>query len=146
MRKEFSILVAEDDEGHFLLIKKNLYRMGFRCNMIRFVDGQQILDFLFMRGEDQNREPDKNYMILLDIRMPKVDGIEVLRQVKGDPELSRIPVVMLATTDDQKVVGQCLDMGCSDYIVKPMNHADFVQAIYNVGLSLLINVVELANK
>ena len=145
MRNEFSILVAEDCDGHFLLIEKNLYRLGFRNNIIRFVDGQQILDFLNMRAEDQNREPDKNYMILLDIRMPKVDGIEVLRQVKGDSELSRIPVVMLTTTDDQKAIDQCLEMGCSDYIVKPMNHADFVQAIHNVGLSLLLNVVELAH-
>ncbi len=145
MRKEFSILVAEDDEGHYLLIKKNLYRMGFRSKITRFVDGQEILDFLFMRGEYQDRPFDKNFLILLDIRMPKVDGVEVLRQVKADSQLCNIPVIMLTTTDSQEEIARCRSIGCSDYIVKPMDHADFVQAIHKVGLSLLFSVVELSN-
>ncbi len=145
MRKEFSILVAEDDDGHFTLIRKNLFRMGFRSKLVRFADGQEALDFLFGRGDGPVREPDRNYLLLLDIRMPKVDGIEVLRQVKADPELRGIPVVMLTTTDDERAIQQCRDLGCSDYIVKPMDNIHFVQAIHKVGLSLLLSVVEMSH-
>jgi len=145
VRKEFSILVAEDDDGHFTLIRKNLYRMGFRSKIVRFVDGQETLDFLLRRGDGPVREPDKSYLLLLDIRMPKVDGIEVLRQVRSDPELRDMPVVMLTTADDDRSVQQCRQLGCTDYIVKPMDNVHFVQAIHRVGLSLLLSVVEMSH-
>ncbi|MBN1816386.1 MAG: response regulator [Sedimentisphaerales bacterium] len=145
MSKEFSILVAEDDDGHYSLIRKNLYRMGFRSKIIRFADGQETLDFLFRRGDGPHREKDRNYLLLLDIRMPKVDGIEVLRQVKGDPQLKSIPVIMLTTTDDDRAISQCRQLGCSDYVVKPLDNIHFMQAIHKVGLSLLLSVVEMSH-
>lgn len=144
MKKEFSIIVAEDDLGHFTLIQKNLFRMGFRSRILHFLDGQQTLDFLFCRGDGPQRDLSISYLLLLDIRMPKVDGIEVLRQIKEDPELHSIPVIMLTTSDDEASIKRCRELGCNDYIVKPLDVPNFIQAIHKAGLSLLLSVVEMA--
>jgi len=138
-------LVAEDDEGHFSLIRKNLFRMGFRSRVLRFADGQEVLDFMFGRGEGPKREDDKNYLLLLDIRMPNVDGVEVLRQLKADERLRKIPVVVLTNVNEGEAVEQCRKLGCVDYIVKPIDSVGFVQTIHKVGLSLLLSVVEMSH-
>ena len=144
MKKDFSIIIAEDDDGHFVLIKKNLSRMGFRSKIIRFSDGQQLLDFLFMRDENNKRDPAKAYLLLLDIRMPKVDGISVLEEMKKDDDLKEIPVVMLTTADNPREIEYCLSLGCSDYIVKSMKYENFAKVIKDVGLSLLFSIVEMS--
>ncbi len=144
MKKEFSVVVVEDDLGHYTLIQKNLFRMGFRSRILHFLDGQQALDFLFERGDGPKRNPEISYLLLLDIRMPKVDGIEVLRQIKGEPELRSIPVIMLTTSDDEVSITRCRQLGCSDYIVKPLDVPNFIQAIHKAGLSLLLSVVEMS--
>src|SRR5512142_786887 len=100
MTREVIILIAEDDAGHARLIEKNLSRAGLHNPIERFSNGQQILDFLFRRGPGRHRNEDTPYLLLLDIRMPQVDGVEVLRQVKEDLELRKMPVIMLTTTDD----------------------------------------------
>ncbi|HZL42540.1 MAG TPA: response regulator, partial [Verrucomicrobiae bacterium] len=88
--REVTILIAEDDAGHARLIEKNLTRAGLHNQILRFEDGQAILDFLHRRGTPQ-RAREAPYLLLLDIRMPRVDGVEVLRQVKNDLELRKIP-------------------------------------------------------
>src|SRR3954453_19811456 len=103
MTNEVVILVADDDLGHARLIEKNLRRAGLNNPIERFENGQEILNFLFGRGE-RRRSKEISYLLLLDIRMPQVDGVEVLRQVKLDPELKKIPVLMLTTTDDPREV------------------------------------------
>jgi CheY-like chemotaxis protein len=133
---EVVILIAEDDAGHARLIEKNLSRAGLRNEIKRFDNGQAILDFLFKRGPEPNRVAELPYLILLDIRMPQVDGIEVLRQIKKDPELRKIPVIMLTTTDDPREVDRCHDIGCSSYIVKPVDYEKFAEAIKSLGLYL----------
>ena len=134
MRKELVILVADDDAGHARLIGKNLERAGLHNDLVRFEDGQEILDFLFRRGAGAHRAADTPYLLLLDIRMPKVDGVEVLRQVKGDAELRKIPVLMLTTTDDPREVERCHGLGCNNYLVKPVDYDKFSEAINNLGL------------
>ncbi len=141
MKKEGVILIAEDDEGHFELIKRSLQRAGVCNQILRFADGQETLDFLFVRGDGPKRESDKEYLLLLDIRMPKIDGVEVLEEVKKDPELKKIPVIMLTTTDDPRTVERCHKLGCSVYIVKPVEYQDFADAVRKVGL--LLSVVEI---
>ena len=141
MKKEGVILIAEDDEGHFELIKRSLQRAGVCNQILRFADGQETLDFLFVRGDGPKRESDKEYLLLLDIRMPKIDGVEVLEEVKNDPELKKIPVIMLTTTDDPRTVERCHKLGCSVYIVKPVEYQDFADAVRKVGL--LLSVVEI---
>ncbi len=141
MNKEGVILIAEDDEGHFELIKRTLQRAGVCNEILRFADGQETLDFLFIKGDGLKREPNREYLLLLDIRMPKIDGIEVLEKIKQDPNLKKIPVVMLTTTDDPVTIERCHDLGCSVYIVKPVEYEDFTDAVHKIGLFL--SVVEI---
>jgi CheY-like chemotaxis protein len=138
MKREVTLLIAEDDEGHAALIRKNLQRAGIHNEIIRFTDGQDTIDFLFGQGEGPHRQHGKAYVLLLDIRMPKVDGIEVLRRIKADPEMSKLPVIMLTTTDDPREIEKCHAMGCSNYITKPIDYDKFVHAIRQLGLFLLI--------
>ena len=140
MMRQLVVLIAEDDVGHARLIEKNLARAGLNNPIIRFENGQTILDFLYRRGGPPRRNPDTPYLLLLDIRMPQVDGVEVLRQVKDDKELRKIPVIMLTTTDDPREVERCHGLGCSSYIVKPVDYDKFAEAIKNLGL--FISLVE----
>jgi len=144
MTRDVVILIADDDAGHARLIEKNLNRAGLLNAIVRFEDGQQILDFLFQRGDGPKRSPEAPYLVLLDIRMPKIDGIEVLRQVKADSELRKIPVIMLTTTDDPREVERCHVLGCNNYIVKPVDYDKFSEAIRQLGLFVsLVQVPEI---
>ncbi len=144
MTREVVILIAEDDDGHARLIEKNLSRAGLHNHIERFSNGQQILDFLFRRGPGRLRSPETPYLLLLDIRMPQVDGVEVLRQVKEDQELRKMPVIMLTTTDDPREVERCHALGCSTYIVKPVVYEKFAEAINRMGLFIsLVQVPQL---
>jgi CheY-like chemotaxis protein len=145
MKKEIHIIIAEDDEGHAALIKKNLRRAGIENEIIHFVDGQQVLDFLLRKGGGPHRQDGDSFLLLLDIRMPKVDGIEVLRQIKEDRELRKIPVIMVTTTDDPREVEHCHLLGCSNYITKPVDYDKFVNAIRQLGLFLMIVQVPAIN-
>jgi CheY-like chemotaxis protein len=145
--RDVVILIADDDAGHARLIEKNLRRAGLSNSILRFEDGQQILDFLFERGEGPKRTAETPYLLLLDIRMPKIDGVEVLRQLKGDLELRKIPVSMLTTTDDPREVERCHGLGCNNYIVKPVDYEKFSEAINNLGLFIsLVQVPEIRPK
>lgn len=141
MSDEVTILTAEDDHGHAMLIQRNLKRAGITNPLIHFPDGQAILDFFW--GEDAKFERGKSYLVLLDIRMPKVDGIEVLKRLKENELYRRIPVIMLTTTEDPKEVEMCHDLGCNSYVVKPVDYEKFVQAIRNLGLFLTVVKVPL---
>ena len=144
VRGEVVILIAEDDDGHARLIEKNLTRAGLRNHIERFDNGQAVLDFLFRRGGGNQRALDTPYLLLLDIRMPQVDGIEVLRKVKQDPELRKVPVIMLTTTDDPREVERCHAIGCASYIVKPVDYDKFAEAIKSLGLYIsLVKVPEI---
>jgi CheY-like chemotaxis protein len=145
--KEVVILIAEDDAGHAVLIEKNLRRVGLHNSIQRFENGQEILDFLFRRGPAPPRRMDTAYLLLLDIRMPKVDGVEVLRQIKADAGLRKLPVIMLTTTEDPREVARCHELGCNNYIVKPVNYDKFSEAIKQLGLFVsLVQVPEINGK
>jgi CheY-like chemotaxis protein len=147
MTKEVVILIADDDAGHTRLIEKNLQRAGLNNRILRFENGQDILDFLFRRGKGPKREPDTPYLLLLDIRMPKVDGVQVLRQLKSDLKLRRLPVSMMTTTDDPAEVARCHQLGCNNYIVKPVGYEKFAEAIKQLGLFIsLVQVPELNSR
>lgn len=134
MSKEVVILIAEDDAGHARLIEKNLTRVALNNPIRRFENGQDILDFLFRRGAGPHRDVDTPYLLLLDIRMPKVNGVEVLQQVKGDPQLRKMPIIMLTTTEDPREVERCHLLGCNSYVVKPVDYEKFAEAIKQLGL------------
>ncbi len=138
LKSEVVILIAEDDDGHAALIIKNLERAGIKNHIIHFKDGQETLDFLFAKGKGPHRESGGSYLLLLDIRMPRADGVEVLKQVKEDSELRKMPIIMVTTTDDPKEVEKCHEMGCSNYVTKPVDYEQFIEVIKQLGLFLLV--------
>lgn len=145
MKKEVVILIAEDDEGHASLIRKNLKRAGVSNEIQHFKDGQETLDFLMDTNNGHHRQSGTAYLLLLDIRMPKVDGVEVLRQIKDDEELRKMPVIMITTTDDPREVENCHRLGCSNYITKPIDYEKFVESIRQLGLFLMVVEVPTIN-
>lgn len=144
MKKEDVILIAEDDKSHFELIRKNLLRAGVCNKMLCLADGQEILNFLFDmdkggKGEYNNKE----YILLLDLSIPRVDGVEVLEKIKQDTKLKRIPVIILTAADDPDIIERCHNLGCSTYIVKPTKYEDFEETIQKIGHFL--SVVEITS-
>jgi CheY-like chemotaxis protein len=125
-----TILIVEDDEGHAILIRENLESAGVPNPIQHFKDGQAVLDFFAARPPSLN----ESYIVLLDIRMPKVDGIEVLRRMRADADLRMLPIIMLTTTDDVRDVQRCHQLGCSGYIQKPVDYDKFADAIRRIGL------------
>jgi CheY-like chemotaxis protein len=138
MNNDVIVIIAEDDDGHALLIEKNLRRTGIANSIMRFSDGEETLDFLLKRGTGPHAKSGQGYLLLLDVLMPKVGGVEVLREIKQDPELRKIPVIMITTTDDPREVEHCHILGCSNYITKPVDYDKFVKAIRQLGLFLMV--------
>jgi len=141
MNKNVIILIAEDDPGHVQLIKRNLWRSCVVNDILHFNDGQEILDFLFRRDNKRKRDESGYYFVLLDIRMPRVDGQEVLRQMKEDEELKKIPVIILTTTDKTSEIDRYYRMGCSFYMVKPADYNKFMEAVESLGAFLSLEGV-----
>jgi CheY-like chemotaxis protein len=131
------ILIVDDDEGHAILIRENLEAAGLRNPIEHFRDGQAILDFFAQRPHGSQ----ESFIVLLDIRMPKIDGIEVLRRLKADPEMSKLPIIMLTTTDDSREVERCYELGCNVYIQKPVDYDRFAEAIRRLGLFMSLVLV-----
>ena len=131
-----TILMAEDDDGHALLVQERFELVGVRNPIIRFKDGQETWNFL--SGAGSGLEEGKGYLLLLDIRMPGMDGIEVLKRVKEDPRLKTMPVIMLTTTDDPREIKLCYELGCNNYLVKPVEFEKFAEVIKRLGLFLRI--------
>jgi CheY-like chemotaxis protein len=129
-----TIVFAEDDDGHAELIKRNLHRAGLCNGLVRLRDGQEALDYFHQAGPD-GQQP---CVLLLDIKMPRVDGIEVLRQMKADPRTATIPIIMLTTTDDPRDIRRCYELGCSVYITKPVEYEPFIDAIKRLGFFLQV--------
>jgi len=132
------IVLAEDDDGHAKLVQRNLERAGLVNGLQRLKDGQEALDFLRAEGDYAGRNANQSVLLLLDIKMPRVDGVEVLRQTKADPRTALIPVIMLTTTDDPREIQRCYELGCSVYITKPVDNQEFVEAIRRLGLFLQV--------
>jgi len=141
MNKDAVILIAEDDPGHVELVKKNLWRSCVENDILQFRNGQEILDFLFRRDDTAKHGEKGCYLLLLDIRMPKIDGQEVLRRIKEDEELKKMPVIILTTTDEAIEVDRFYEMGCSFYIVKPADYTKFMEAVENLGAFLSLEGV-----
>jgi len=136
MKKDMVILIAEDDAGHFQLIRKNLWLTCVDKDIVQFTNGQEVLDFLLNAQTKGYSSDGKEYVLLLDIRMPKVDGLEVLRKIKADKHLRKIPVIMLTTTSETDMVKECYELGCSYYMVKPVDYHRFMTAVQNLGAFL----------
>ncbi|HKI20011.1 MAG TPA: response regulator, partial [Isosphaeraceae bacterium] len=130
------IVLVEDDDGHANLVERNLRRAGLANGIQRLADGQEAIDFIRGEGSFTGRDLTQSLLLLLDIKMPRVDGIEVLRWVKSNPQTALIPVIVLTTTDDPREIQRCYELGCSVYISKPVDYVAFVEAINRLGLFL----------
>lgn len=132
--KRVVILLAEDDPGDQELTRRALQEDVVRSDLRIVGDGEELLDYLFRRGEyadpQQSPRPD---LILLDLNMPKVNGREALEQLKQDAELSRIPVVVLTTSEQEADILRSYDLGCSSYIQKPVDIDQFISAVRKLG-------------
>ncbi len=140
-----NIIMVEDDEGHARLIEKNIRRAGIANGIRHFVNGTAALDYLFNAPDG----PRKNgpALILLDLNLPDMSGIDVLGKIKSDERLKRTPVVVLTTTDDKQEIQRCYDLGANVYITKPVNYENFARAIQQLGLFLsVIQVPEVGNE
>ena len=130
------ILLAEDDDGQAYLVQRNLERAGVTNRITRVVDGQEALDFVNRQGSFAGREVMGSLLLILDINMPLVDGVEVLTAVRANRETVRLPVIMLTTTDDPREIERCYELGCNVYITKPVGYDKFAEAVKSLGLFL----------
>lgn len=133
--KHPTILIAEDDAGHFALVKKNLWRTCADAEIIRFRNGKELLDFFF-NNQGQQHLHSGRYLLLLDIKMPLIDGISALEKLRSNPELKKMPVFMLTTTNNPDEINHCYRAGCNFYIVKPSDYMQFMKAIEHLGAFL----------
>jgi CheY-like chemotaxis protein len=133
-----AILIVDDDEGHAILARECLEAAGLNNTIQCFRGGQAALDFFFGAGPGPHAVKAGSYLVLLDTRMPRVDGAEVLRRLKADPELRDLPVIALTTADDVREVERCHALGCHVYLQKPVDYDKFAEAIRRLGLYMTL--------
>jgi CheY-like chemotaxis protein len=127
------ILLAEDDPNDVELTLTALRANRLVNEVVVVRDGAQALDYLYRRGEYADRDTMLPAFILLDLKMPKVDGLEVLRTVKSDPALRRIPIVVLTSSHEEQDVVQSYNLGVNAYVVKPVDFGAFMDAVQTLG-------------
>ena len=131
-----NIIMVEDDEGHARLIEKNIRRAGIANAIRHFLDGTTALDYMFNAPDGPKMNGPA--LILLDLNLPDMSGIDILTKIKSDERLKRTPVVVLTTTDDKQEIQRCYDLGANVYITKPVNYENFARAIQQLGLFLSV--------
>jgi len=139
MNKEIDVLIVEDSESDAEMTIRALKKNNFANRLFHVSDGAEALDFLFAEGEYSNREVAQTLkVILLDLKMPKLNGKEVLLKIKGDLRTKKIPVVMLTSSKEDPDIQECYDLGANGYVVKPVEFSEFQKTITNLGLFWLM--------
>lgn len=133
--EEVEILLVEDNPKDAEMTQRALRKHNFGNSLHWVKDGAEALDYVFCRGAYADREPARPpRLILLDIKMPKVDGIEVLRQVKADEKTRTVPVVVMTSSNEERDVVESYRLGVNSYIVKPVEFAAFLEVVAKIGL------------
>lgn len=132
--KAVTIIMVEDDEGHARLIEKNIRRAGVNNEIIPFTNGTDALSYLLGADGSGAVSAGRHLLILLDLNLPDMTGIDILERVKANPHTRPAPVVVLTTTDDAREIQRCYDLGANVYITKPVNYEGFANAIRQLGL------------
>jgi DNA-binding response OmpR family regulator len=132
--KPVTIIMIEDDEGHARLIEKNIRRAGVNNQIIPFTNGTDAVKYLM--GPDGSGEVSarRQLLVLLDLNLPDMTGVDILEKVKSNIHTKRSPVVVLTTTDDEREIQRCYDLGANVYITKPVEYESFANAIRQLGL------------
>ncbi len=137
--QEVEILIVEDDPADAELTIRTLKKQKLANNLIHLEDGAKALDFIFGRGEFSRRNINRMpKVILLDLKMPKVSGLEVLEKLKQDPQMRSIPIVILTSSAEHPDVKKAYDLGANSYIVKPVNFNDFSKTINGLGMYWMV--------
>lgn len=136
---EVEILLVEDSPYDSEMALRALKESHLTNDVLVVRDGEEALDFLYNRGEYKDRDPNaKLKIILLDLKLPKVDGKEVLRTIKNDPDKKTIPVVVLTSSEEEKDIMESYQLGVNSYIVKPVDFDKFVDSVRELGLYWLL--------
>jgi two-component system response regulator len=133
MKKSHSILVADDNQNDLDLTVLALSEFKHSCDIETVNDGVEVLEYLRFQGRFCNRKPGKPDIILLDLKMPRMDGVEVLNEIKNDSVLKAIPVVIFSSSREEHDMKRCYDHGVNAYVVKPVDWDQFVTAIRKVS-------------
>lgn len=128
------IVMIEDDEGHARLIEKNIRRAGVNNRITPFSNGTDGVKYLFGPDGSGVINKGKPLLVLLDLNLPDMTGVDILKRIKTNEHIKRVPVVVLTTTDDAVEIQRCYDLGCNVYITKPVNYDNFANAIRQLGL------------
>ena len=128
------IVMIEDDEGHARLIEKNIRRAGVNNRITPFANGTEATNYLFGADGSGSGNKTRPMLVLLDLNLPDMTGVDILKRIKTNEHLKRVPVVVLTTTDDAVEIQRCYDLGCNVYITKPVNYENFANAIRQLGL------------
>jgi CheY-like chemotaxis protein len=134
MNKPVTIIMIEDDDGHARLIERNIRRSGVNNDIVPFTNGTEAVNYLFGGDGSGLDHKGRALLILLDLNLPDMSGIEILRRLKESQYLRCAPVVVLTTTDDSQEIKRCYELGCNVYITKPVNYESFANAIRQLGL------------
>jgi two-component system, response regulator len=127
------VLLVEDSARDAELILHSLHAHKLANEVVHVRDGAEALDYLYRRGPFASRSDDQPALLLLDLKLPKVDGLEVLRLIKGDAALKTIPVVMMTSSRQEQDLVRSYELGVNAYVVKPMKFQDFVEAVKQVS-------------
>jgi CheY-like chemotaxis protein len=127
------ILLAEDNANDLELTLAALQQNHLANEVVSVRDGAEALDYLYKRGPFVNRPGGAPALVLLDLKMPKVDGLEVLKQIKSDPYLSFVPVVMLTSSREEQDLIRSYQLGVNAYVVKPVDFSEFMDAVRQIG-------------
>ena len=133
-----SIILIEDDDGHATLIERNLRRAGLTNGFTRFSDGQQALNYFFSEARGAPREDLPPSVVLLDLKMPRIDGLDVLRRLTADRRTASVPIIVLTTPDDPREIERCYELGCNVYVTKPVEYDAFIEAVRRLGFFLQV--------
>jgi CheY-like chemotaxis protein len=128
-----NILLVDDSENDVKLIKAALEEAHFGNEIVVAEDGEEALDFLYKRGKFANDKSEDPVFILLDIKMPLMDGIEVLKIIRADDTFNKVPVIMLTSSRDSGDMQACYDSGANSFVVKPVNISDFMMVVKELG-------------
>ncbi|CAG5070686.1 Response regulator rcp1 [Dyadobacter sp. CECT 9623] len=132
--QEIQILLVEDNKSDAALTIRALKKHNLANNLVHLIDGAQAVDFIFGKGEYSDRNPDiKPRVIFLDIKMPKINGLEVLRILKADDSTRMIPVVMMTSSKEEKDIIESHKLGVNSYVVKPLGFENFSKTIAELG-------------
>ena len=134
-----TILLVDDNPDDRLLAVRALRRHKLANAIVEVVDGEEALDYLFARGRFAGRDiADAPQLVLLDLNLPKIDGLEVLRVMRQDDRTRRIPVVILTSSDEQRDIIKGFDLGANSYVRKPVDFDQFVEAARQLGMYWLV--------